>query len=43
EHGIGQYKRAALPHYKSALELDLMARLKSAIDPDGIMNPEKVL
>lgn len=43
EHGIGQLKRAALRRYKDPLELELMARLKEAIDPQGLMNPGKVL
>jgi FAD/FMN-containing dehydrogenase len=43
EHGIGQLKRDELPHYKSALELDLMKRIKRALDPAGLMNPGKVL
>ncbi|OZI17436.1 hydroxyacid dehydrogenase [Bordetella genomosp. 7] len=43
EHGIGQLKRDELPHYKSALELSLMKRIKQALDPHGLMNPGKVL
>ena len=43
EHGIGVLKRGELARYKSAVELDLMRRLKSALDPDGIMNPGKLL
>jgi FAD/FMN-containing dehydrogenase len=43
EHGIGQLKRAALPDYKSALELKLMQQIKRAFDPRGLMNPGKVL
>jgi FAD/FMN-containing dehydrogenase len=43
EHGIGHLKRDALPHYKSAVELDLMRTLKAALDPAGLMNPGKVL
>jgi len=43
EHGIGQLKREELTRYKSALELELMARLKSALDPGGLLNPGKVL
>ncbi|MBL8482788.1 MAG: FAD-binding oxidoreductase [Rhodocyclaceae bacterium] len=43
EHGIGQLKRHELAHYKSALELDLMHRVKRALDPLGYMNPGKVL
>ncbi len=43
EHGIGALKRDELPHYKSALELELMRRVKDALDPAGLMNPGKVL
>jgi FAD/FMN-containing dehydrogenase len=43
EHGIGALKRDELPHYKSALELELMRALKKTLDPRGIMNPGKVL
>ncbi len=43
EHGIGRLKIDDLPRYKSPLELDLMRRLKQALDPDGIMNPGKLL
>ena len=43
EHGIGQLKRELLPDYKSAVEIDLMRRIKQAFDPRGLMNPGKVL
>ncbi|MGH8113215.1 MAG: FAD-binding oxidoreductase [Rhodanobacteraceae bacterium] len=43
EHGIGQLKRDDLPRYKSAVEMDLMHRIKSVVDPNGILNPGKVL
>jgi len=43
EHGIGVLKKDELAHYKAPLELDLMRRIKSVIDPQGIMNPGKVL
>ncbi|MDP2194462.1 MAG: FAD-binding oxidoreductase [Rhodocyclaceae bacterium] len=43
EHGIGQLKRAELPRYKSAVEMDLMRAIKQALDPRGLMNPGKIL
>jgi FAD/FMN-containing dehydrogenase len=43
EHGIGQLKRAELAHYKAPIELELMRRIKHALDPLNLMNPGKVL
>ncbi len=43
EHGLGQLKREAITRYKSAVELELMRRLKGALDPLGLMNPGKVI
>ena len=43
EHGLGQLKRDAIRGLKSELELELMRTLKRALDPQGLMNPGKVL
>ncbi len=43
EHGIGQLKREALLRYKPGVAIDLMRRIKQALDPDNLMNPGKVL
>ena len=43
EHGLGQLKRQEIHHYKNALELELMARIKQVIDPNGLMNPGKFI
>jgi FAD/FMN-containing dehydrogenase len=43
EHGLGQLKREQITHYKSAFELELMRKIKQALDPNGLMNPKKVL
>ena len=43
EHGIGKFKRAELRRYKDPVALELMQQIKSAIDPDDLMNPGKVL
>ncbi|HUH88190.1 MAG TPA: FAD-binding oxidoreductase [Pusillimonas sp.] len=43
EHGVGQLKRDVLPKYKDPVEMALMRSIKQALDPQGIMNPGKVL
>jgi len=43
EHGIGLVRRDELAHYAQPLEIETMRRVKAALDPDGIMNPGKVI
>ncbi|HMA11779.1 MAG TPA: FAD-binding oxidoreductase [Steroidobacteraceae bacterium] len=43
EHGIGQLKVAELERYAPPAELAAMRRIKQALDPNGILNPGKVL
>jgi FAD/FMN-containing dehydrogenase len=43
EHGIGQLKRGELVRYADPATLAAMRALKQALDPEGIMNPGKVL
>ena len=43
EHGIGRLKRDLLRQVKSPLEIDLMRKIKATLDPNGILNPGKVL
>lgn len=43
EHGIGRLKRDEMGQIKSAVELDLMHRLKAALDPEGRLNPGVML
>ena len=43
EHGVGSLKVDTLPHHKSAVALDLMVRIKRALDPDNLLNPGRVV
>jgi len=43
EHGIGRLKVSELEAYSQPEELELMRAVKRAFDPNGIMNPGKVL
>jgi len=43
EHGIGQLKVGQMQQYRPAVELDLMRRIRKALDPDGVFNPGKVV
>jgi FAD/FMN-containing dehydrogenase len=43
EHGIGSTKKWLMKRAVGASELELMRRLKRALDPEGILNPGKVL
>lgn len=43
EHGIGLVKVHEMALYKSPVELNLMRRIKEALDPRGLLNPGKVL
>jgi len=43
EHGIGRFKREEMALIKSPPELDMMRRVKAALDPDGVMNPGVML
>jgi glycolate oxidase len=43
EHGIGLEKRDYMPLTFSAVDLDAQARARDAFDPEGRLNPHKVL
>jgi FAD/FMN-containing dehydrogenase len=43
EHGIGSLKRDELAHYKSAVALQMMRSIKAALDPQGLLNPGRVV
>jgi FAD/FMN-containing dehydrogenase len=43
EHGIGRMKRDLLPHAKGELAIELMRKIKESFDPNGILNPGKLL
>jgi len=43
EHGVGVMKRDILADYKDPVAIDLMHGIKRLLDPNGILNPGKVL
>jgi glycolate oxidase len=43
EHGVGLEKQSFMPLIFSAADLDIMARLRGAFDPSGMLNPDKIL
>jgi FAD/FMN-containing dehydrogenase len=43
EHGVGGLKVDKLAHYKSPVALSMMRAIKEALDPQGVMNPGRVL
>lgn len=43
EHGIGRLKREELLRYKNPVAIEVMRSIKYALDPNGIMNPGKML
>lgn len=43
EHGIGQMKRAELGRLASPARLHAMRAIKAAFDPQGLMNPDKLI
>jgi FAD/FMN-containing dehydrogenase len=43
EHGIGRLKTDMMAEWRGGAELAAMRRIKAALDPQGIMNPGKLL
>ena len=43
EHGVGLLKRDFLAYTRSAAEIDIMRAVKKVLDPNGVMNPGKLL
>ena len=43
EHGVGALKTDKLEKYQSPVALQMMRAIKGALDPQGIMNPGRVL
>ena len=43
EHGVGVSKKHYLEKYRGGVELELMRRLKLALDPQNILNPGKII
>jgi FAD/FMN-containing dehydrogenase len=43
EHGVGKLKPYMMPDWRGGAELDVMRRIKHALDPRSLMNPGKVL
>ena len=43
EHGVGELKVDKLQKYQSPVALSMMRAIKGALDPQGLMNPGRVL
>ncbi|MBX3553269.1 MAG: hydroxyacid dehydrogenase, partial [Pseudolabrys sp.] len=43
EHGVGVMKRDLLPSIKDKTAIEVMRAIKRTLDPNGILNPGKVL
>ncbi len=43
EHGVGRLKPYMMPDWRGGAELDVMRKIKAALDPGELLNPGKVL
>lgn len=43
EHGVGRLKRDEIADLKQGPEIDVMRAIKLALDPEGLLNPQRVV
>ncbi|NMQ28839.1 hypothetical protein E4Q23_14375 [Candidatus Accumulibacter phosphatis] len=43
EHGSGRWQRDELQRYKSPVEIEVMRAIRRTLDPQGLINPGKML
>jgi len=43
EHGVGRLKRDEITKFKPEVEIDVMRAIKATLEPQGILNPGKVV
>ena len=43
EHGVGLLRLGEMKAFKDPAGLKIMAKIKSALDPNGVLNPGKVI
>ena len=43
EHGVGLLRLEEMKQFTDPVGLSIMAKIKNALDPNGILNPGKVI
>ncbi|MFP5516131.1 MAG: FAD-binding oxidoreductase, partial [Alphaproteobacteria bacterium] len=43
EHGVGRFKKDEMPVIKGPVEFDMLRAIKATLDPNGLLNPGKML